>query len=401
MHANAPKPRRQIWHERLLRSRYLLVALVIHLIAFFMVATLVIWRAPEPPLTAEFHGVKITPPPPPPPSPPPPSGAEALNRQLEPDLVVVPVVTPMSAITTSSSNFKIDVAKALNQSFNHISQQAPRGSGLTAGGDTGSSGTGSGYGVAGNGNGLVGALYDLKQTPYRQPTDMAENPAEIAAGPSGMDGNYRNSTASAKNLEVLRDFVGNWDMNLLDKYYKSPQPLVATQLCIPATPSVNAPKAFRVENVVSPRRWIIIYQAKVKPPSSGRFRFIGFADDFLVVRVNGQNVLDACMPEETLDPSANANEPVGVGLEHIDLKCGKWIQLDSRNSVPIQILIGEGPGGTSGFLLMVQKEGDGSSNSDYPIFQVRDTPIPDLSTGNDSSYFHISNKKMLFPLAPQ
>jgi hypothetical protein len=84
-----------------------------------------------------------------------------------------------------------------------------------------------------------------------------------------------------------------------------------------------------------------------------------------------------------------------MGLERQPLKCGKWIQLDPTQPVDMQVLIGEGPGGSSGFLLMVQKKGDDSTKGDYPIFQVQDSPIPDMPGLNN-----FTKKKIVFSTVP-
>ena len=396
MHAQAPPPRRQQWQERLTRSGFLLGAILFHLILFLMVATLVIWKAPLPPAEAAFHvvTVKVAPPPP---APPAPSSAAAANPQMEPQPVVAPVVTPMSTITSfNNTSFTVDTSKVLDQALDHLSQQPPEGSGLAPGAGSGlgtGSGSGSGgdYGSTATGTGFVGTLYDLKQTPDHQPTDIAENADEL----KGVDHKWTKSTPTLNGLAALRAFVKSWDMSLLDKYYKAPNPLYATQICIPMTPSQNAPKAFQVEGIVHPRRWNVVYHARIIAAESGEFRFIGFADDFMVVRIDGRNVLDATYNGEELDPDANVKEDVGMGPEKQPLKCGKWIQMEPGTPLDMKVLIGEGPGGSSGFLLMIQKMDDNSPVGDYPVFQLQDSPIPDL--GRD---FRFSKKKTVFQVAP-
>jgi hypothetical protein len=169
----------------------------------------------------------------------------------------------------------------------------------------------------------------------------------------------------------------------------------ASQIWIPVTASVNAPKAFEVEGKVHARRWIIVYKGKITPPKSGMFRFIGFGDDFMVVHVNGQNVLDGSWTGEELDPAANRDEPVGMGPEGQPLKCGKWIQMEAGTPMDMEVLIGEGPGGASGFVLMIQEQGDNSPLGNYPVFQLKDAPIPDF--GPD---FTTPTRKMLFQAPP-
>jgi hypothetical protein len=362
---------------------------LLHLIVFLMIATVVIWKAPPPPLTDVFHGVAVKVPPPPPQPPPPPSTAPT-NPQMEPAPVTVPVVTPRSTITSVNPSFTIDTSKLVDQALNHMSEQSPQGTGL--GPSSGSSTDKTGYGVAGTTPSLVGTLYDLKQTPDHKPTNIAENAAEQGGD---LDPNWTTSEPTRKGLEVLRDFVKAWDPGELDKYYKAPNALSATQICIPLTASENAPIAFNVEGTVHPLRWIVIYHARIIPPESGEFRFIGYADDFMVVRMDQQNVLDACFPGEQLDIGARVVDlDVGMGPEGVPLRCGKWIQMEAGTPMDMQVLIGEGPGGVSGFLLMIQKQGDNSPKGDYPVFQVQDSDVPDFGSG-----FEFSQKKMLFKVA--
>ena len=370
----------QVWQHRLRRSGYFIGAVLLHLILFLLIATWVVFQAPKPPTDANFGQVKSMPVKLPPPPQPPSSSDAANNPQLEPQTVVVPVVTPPSVITTVNNNFTVDSHKLLDQALSHVTLPPPEGTGMSPGasGGGGSSGTGSIYGsTTGNGQELLGYLYDLKQTPDKQQTDMADS------NPSG-----------AKNgLSFLRSWVKDWDMGALNKYYKAPAPLYATQIFIPLRKSDESTKAFGVDGVVQAKRWIIIYDAKVMPPETGTFRFVGWADDFMMVRCNGDNVMDASYQGEELDPTATA-ELAGNGPEALPFKFGKWIQMQEGVAVSIQILIGEGPGGDSGFLLMVQKQGDNSKPGDDPVFQLMDGPIPDLGKG-------FSKKKMLFQPAAQ
>ncbi len=379
------------WIER---TGYFVGALLLHLVVFLMIATLVIWKAPIPPADATFHEVSVSVPPPPP-SQPPASGAAASNPDMEPQTVVVPVVTPPAMITSINSAFTVHSPK-LEDTLSHLSAHLPTGSGVGPSGGGSSIGRGGGgvYGEEGSADGFVGTFYDLKQTPDRKPTNIAEDDAEAKLS-EDQTASKPESPAWRNGLDLLKSLVGSWDLSLLDNYYKAPDLLSTPQICIPVAPSPDATRAYHVHDVVRARRWVVIYHAKVIPPETGKFRFIGFADDFMVVRVDGRNILDASLPDGRLDPGADEDEDVGTGPENDPLKCGKWIHLDAGSPVDMFVLIGENPGGKSGFLLMIQKEGDNSPKGDYPVFQLRDSAIPDLD-GN----FHFSKKKMIFGIAP-
>ncbi|MCE0499054.1 MAG: hypothetical protein LV481_14030 [Methylacidiphilales bacterium] len=397
MHANPTNPRKKVWREKFVRSGFFFFAVFLHLAVLLLIATLVIWPAQRPPPADEFNVVNVKTSPPPAPVQPSSSGAQAYNPQFEPETVTVPVVAPSSMITTpANSDFKVDASKIMNQELSKVADQMPKGTGLNAaGGGDSLSGLGNGYGTGTeSADEFVGNFYDLKQTPDRKPTDVAEDKSESSGPENQVEKRFLSSPATQNGLKVLRSFIKKWDMRILNGYFKAPGALYTPQICIPVTPSQNATDAYHVHDIVRARRWIVIYEAKITPPESGKFRFIGFGDDFLVVRVDGDNVLDGSLPGEELDLTANVDEDVGIGPERRPLKCGKWIEMEAGTSVDMQVLIGEGPGGESGFLLMVQKEDDDSPKGDYPVLQLQDVAVP-----NWSSDYTFSKKKMLFQVS--
>ncbi len=372
--------------SKIRRAGFFVGAVLLHLVGFLMLATLVIWKAPALPATSSFEGaqVKIPLPQPQPPS----SGSAASNPQFEPEPTVVPMVTPPTVITSSSSLFNIDSPKVLDQALSHMASLNPKGSGIGNAGGGGSSGNGSGYGTANGGTGgLQGTIYDLKQTLDRKPTNIAENDVELH---SDFDMGWPSAPATQKGLEVLRAFAKTWNTSLLSDYFKGPHTLSTSQICIPVHPSVDAPKAFGVQGIIRARRWIVLYHARIIPPSTGRYRFIGYGDDFLIVRYDGQNVLDGSLTGEELDTTVNTKEDVGTCEGYGPYRCGPWIQMEEGLSANIDVLIGEGPGGASGFIMMIQKEGDLSPKGDYPVFQLHDEPIP------DGTMMPPSKKKIIF-----
>jgi hypothetical protein len=358
------------------RFGFFMLALLLHLLLFLLIASWVIFESPKPETDASFGQVKSLPVKVPPPVAPPASGSSASNPHLEPQQVVVPVAAPIKTVTSINASFTVDASKALNQALTHVSmQQAPQATGLAPAGQGPGSGPGtSPYGSrSGDGQELVGSLYDLQQTPDRKKTQYTED----------------NDPSNWSGLAFLRSFVKDWDMSTLDQFYKAPNPLYATQIFIPKRESEESTKAFGVDKVVQAKRWIIVYNANVVAPVSGTYRFAGWADDFLVVRWNGENVLDACYGGEELDMSVRIDN--AGGYMH-----GKWIQMEAGVAVPMQVMIGEGPGGFSGFLLTIQKKGEENNTGDDPVFQLRDAPIPDVP-GMPKEFM---KKKMIFAPAP-
>jgi hypothetical protein len=219
------------------------------------------------------------------------------------------------------------------------------------------------------GGSLVGRFYDLKQTKDKKP--------------SGLD-------QDRGFPDELNKFVtSGWNEQHLQKYFVGPDPLYATQIFIPKIPADRGPRAFNLAGV-QPRMWVIHYKGKVIPPESGNYRFVGMADDILVVRFNGQVVLDSGSNRPSgkepkryyasdglkLDPSMDWYKGLGVG-DNIEVKAGQ--------SYDMEVLIGEWPGGDFKAWLLIEKSGveyqkDKGGHPILPIFKTQ-AGQPSASSG--------------------
>jgi len=138
---------------------------------------------------------------------------------------------------------------------------------------------------------LQGVFYDLKQTKDRRATDAMGDP------------NVENDFTRDRILPVLKQFVdGNWrreydDQNRvhypeLDKYYCSPTRLWNSCFYTEQIPATDAPAAFQCGKEVNTGGWVCIYSGNVVAPFSGKFRFVGYCDDILLIRFNNEIVFD-------------------------------------------------------------------------------------------------------------
>ncbi len=207
-----------------------------------------------------------------------------------------------------------------------------------------------------------GELYDLKQSPAGKLIEPRTN----------------------FNAVMKSFFESNWNRAQLRKFYQAPQPLYATQFYVPWMNAVEAPKAFGAEQQIAPSNWIAIYEAKVSPPSSGRYRFIGAADDLVAVRLNNKMVLEAYWGGTNapgFSPSGYVAYPSVQSANRIPgfpkgFVAGEWINLDSNQAYPMQVILGERPGGQYWGYLFVEKEGESykknaKGDPELPIFRVR------------------------------
>ena len=273
--------------------------------------------------------------------------------------------------------------------------------GLTGGGSSKGFGGGSGGGIGsgkgvgvGNGknfvglfgakfgiNGLTGTFYDLKQDRDKTPTKCAPYPAGV--------GPYR---------EAVHDFLdANWNPIKFSKYYVAPENLILSQLFIPSRGAGEAPKAFNVEKDCQPSRWVVHYRGNVKVPQDMPFRFVGSGDDWLIVRWDKKIALDAGYEffeagdkgdykdfHQVVTDRFDINRAPG-GLTH--LRAGPWISETKGKVVPIEILIGETPGGVFDTYLCIEvATSKQKTKGTYPgegklkLLRFNNEPVPEELT---------------------
>jgi hypothetical protein len=268
------------------------------------------------------------------------------------------------------------------------------------GGGNGPGGAGSGspdFGLP-NGVGLKGYFYDLKQTPDHQSTSMDER---------GM-------------LSTVGDFCRQgWNEDdLATHFLKSPKPLFANQILVPITDSEEGPKAFGMGDVCRPGYWVAIYHATVLSNLSGNYRVAGYGDDFLIVRINGDTVLDSgWYPPVTSAKPTHIYEPTWASPDFQQWKnwdkktpydgtvAGDSFRLNGFDPVTIDVLIGDcKPEGTGkcGYHIFLVEDGkdydkDPTGFPIFPLLQIQ----PDTKVKRDGIYPPFSCKAEDAMIQPQ
>ena len=361
------------WRHRLFRSGFFLGAVLFHLVVFLLAANWIIFRAPDTKESAAFQAVKV-PPKAPPPAPPPPAGGDT-RALLEPDVSVTPPSAPVQVIVSPSpSNFAID-SKTIPMPNLPTPSALPQGSSMEGNAVPGpTTGSGSPFGTQGDAGGaqFVGYLYDLKQTPGRKPSGM---------------------TTGLYHHKMVDFIASNWDLRLLTPYYKAPKPLATPYIFIPTLKASDGPKAFGVEKEVQPDMYVVLYHVRAAPPQEGTYHFAGDGDDVLLVRVNGQTVLDGSLSNIWSGHAGQKSYPTenfhstsaGENVLHV----GEAFHASPNQPVDIDVLIGEEPGGNSNYFLFIQRDESNyqiQSNGAplLPIFQV--TPNPVAPAGSPPNY---------------
>lgn len=154
----------------------------------------------------------------------------------------------------------------------------------------------------------------------------------------------------------------NFQPDAFSKYFVAPHELHLTNLAIPFTPAERGPEYFGANDSIKPSGWLAVYSGQIAAPVSGKYRFRGAADDYLVVLINGRRHLVSCWPSlhETVAGRWKSGEMQGSPqspLGSARLHAGDWLDLKAGEPVDIAIGIGERPGGMVGFLLEVEQQG--------------------------------------------
>lgn len=228
-------------------------------------------------------------------------------------------------------------------------------------------------GSKGSGNELQGTFFDLKADPDGTPNSMQQSV-------EGMDAKAEKKQ-NDEYVEVVRSFTSSWTVSRLEKrYFKAPNSKFATCFMVPYMSASEAPKAYGVEDVVKPKRWVAYYQGKFAAPETGRYRFWGIADDLMLVRVKKDLVIDASLGKQYSDWDSKdpQNRTLSSGKES-GMVIGDWFHMTKGKPTDIEVLIGEMPGGQFYCRLLIEQEGvnypkgkDGRPI--LPVFKTADIP---------------------------
>ncbi len=303
----------------------------------------------------------------------------------KPEMLDMPMSEAVSSAAEQTSPMDLIISSAPSTSFNlppvgagpSLSTNIGSGSGAGTGQGRGPSvGTTTIFGSTERPAGaLEGTFYDLKQDRRGQLSDVgrANNP------------NDRLGSRAASQLFVraIRNFTDrNLNPNAMQDYYAADARLYATQFYFPSMDAETAPEAFGVETVG--RYWFVHYKGRVRAPESKSYRFLGGADNLLVVFINGKPVLDGSKPQNTggtvpwTNPAkAYEYTAVGGGGGGFYIVEGEWVEFQKDQVYDIDILVGETPGGRFHSYLMIEEQGqttrfDRRGLPQLPIFRTSD-----------------------------
>ena len=106
--------------------------------------------------------------------------------------------------------------------------------------------------------------------------------------------------------------------------------------------------------------WLSWYHGNVVPPRSGRYRFWGYADNHLMVAINGKPVFEGSRRESSfkkLGISRTDNPALPCLIAPAGFACSDWIEVTDQ-PLQLDILFGEVGGRITSGLLLIEREGE-------------------------------------------
>ena len=257
------------------------------------------------------------------------------------------------------------------------------------GGSGGGIGSGKGVGVGNARNfvgvfgskmgtvGLVGTFYDFKQTRGGKATNMMGGKPEVFGDPS-------NNAAIGIYVKEVKEFLDReMSTSSLTNVFRAPDNLIASQIFIPPRAATSAPEAYGVAEQVRPSRWIAHYKGYVRAPQTGKFRFVGSGDDILVVRWDKKYALDSGYGQYVVGMN-NVYPDFGnrkYGEVHPStlgrpMQAGPWLSISKGKEYPIEVMIGETPGGTFYAILCIEVQGADGKGTGLKLLRFANTELP-------------------------
>ncbi len=106
--------------------------------------------------------------------------------------------------------------------------------------------------------------------------------------------------------------------------------------------------------------WMAWYRGKVRPPKKGRYRFWGYADNHMLVAIDGKPVFEGSRhdsPFKDLGIPRENNPALPCLIAPAGFACSEWVQLDGE-PIELDLLFGEIGGNITSGLLLVERAGD-------------------------------------------
>ena len=146
--------------------------------------------------------------------------------------------------------------------------------------------------------------------------------------------------------------------------------------------------------------WMAWYHGKVRPPQPGRYRFWGYADNHLLVAIEGKPVFEGSRresPFRSLEIPRTNNPALPCLIARAGFASSDWVEL-SGDPVQLDILFGEVGGNITSGLLLVEREGESYEETfwgqpKWPLF-LTETPSAEETAEFTRLLNHLEQRTM-------
>jgi hypothetical protein len=146
--------------------------------------------------------------------------------------------------------------------------------------------------------------------------------------------------------------------------------------------------------------WMVWYHGQVIPPAAGRYRFWGYADNHLLVAINGKPVFEGSRRDSSfkeLGIARTDNPALPCLIARAGFACSEWIEV-SGDPVQLDILFGEHGGNITSGLLLVERKGESYEETfwgqpKWPVF-LTEAPSADERAEFKRLVNHLEQKTM-------
>jgi hypothetical protein len=380
---------RRPWQAYLTGSPTLLISILLHILLAILAAFFIVQRI-ETKRKQNFNEVSVK---------SSSSAAAQAQHQKEmtkkqhsmttPDITQRITTTGLSPITMPEISMPSDSSASVSSSKMGSAAMSGMGTGVGPGTGTGmamastavqidtSAIAASAFGLTnGNGLGLSGHFYDLKQTRDKKPTDIEDH------------GNLY--------YQAVQKFEdSDWPNGFFNDYYQAKQTLYLPQLFVPFMPTEEAPKAFGVDKECKSGYWLALYKGNFIVPKTGVYRFFVFGDCMIHIRVNHKDIIKLGTSEteghdyvvsyvdgknvRSEDHTGAYLYPIRKNLS-LHLAPTAWMNLEEGHANDIQILIGDDVGVTAFWILVEEKDYAYHKTAEgfplLPLFKVSNVHMP-------------------------
>ena len=160
------------------------------------------------------------------------------------------------------------------------------------------------------------------------------------------------------------------------------------------------PQRTGLEPYAEPGGWLSWYHGNVVPPRSGRYRFWGYADNHLMVAINGKPIFEGSRRDSSfkeLGISRTDNPALPCLIAPAGFACSDWIEVTDQ-PLQLDILVGEVGGSITSGLLLIEREGENYEETfwgqpKWPLF-LTEAPGEEETTELHRLRGHMEEKTM-------